>query len=154
MTYESICINLSFCLQETFSFCPIFRFVLCCYTTKPLPLISISFRFSCQFLGQFQSSYNEIRKNPNFDKICQEESIRQKLISLLETMRGITSATNRKNAEMIFQFLSTYLTDIPYLLEKYANCPDIVELIFELFVDVVRTEIIYLDRVRIFYSIF
>eukprot|EP00795_Rhopilema_esculentum_P017243 gene17243-8804_t len=103
-------------------------------------------KFLATFLGQFQSSYNEIRKNPNFDKICQEESIRQKLISLLETMRGITSATNRKNAEMIFQFLSTYLTDIPYLLEKYANCPDIVELIFELFVDVVRTEIIYLDR--------
>ena len=62
-------------------------------------------------------------------------------------MRGITLATDSKNIEMIFQFLSPYLEDIPSLLEVYANCAEMVELIFELFVDVVQTEIVYLEKV-------
>ena len=68
-------------------------------------------------------------------------------MSLIESMRGITLATDSKNVEMIFQFLSPYLEDIPSLLEVYANCAEMVELIFELFVDVVQTEIVYLEKV-------
>ena len=79
--------------------------------------------------------------------MSRQEAVRQKLISLLESMRGITLAADHKNVNMIFEFLSPYLTDIPHLLEKYSSCPDVVELILELFVDVVRTEIIYLDKV-------
>ncbi len=62
-------------------------------------------------------------------------------------MRGITLATDSTNADVIFLFLSPYLEEILILLQKYANCPELVELIIELFVDVVQTEIVYLDKV-------
>lgn len=79
--------------------------------------------------------------------MAQQEALRQRLISLLESMRGVTLATDSKNVDLIFEFLVTYLRDIPLLLEKYSSCSDVVELILDLFVDVVRTEIIYLNKV-------
>ncbi len=65
-------------------------------------------------------------------------------------MRGITLATDSSNVDIIYQFISPYLQDVLILLQKYANCPEIVELIIEFFVDVVQTEIVYLNKVSCF----
>ena len=79
--------------------------------------------------------------------MCQDEPVRQELISVLESLRGITLATDSANADVIFLLMSPYLKEIPVLLQKYANCPEIVELIFELYVDVVQSQIVYLNKV-------
>eukprot|EP00794_Sanderia_malayensis_P000268 gene268-890_t len=107
---------------------------------------SLREKFLHEFLGGFRASYDRIIKHPEFDKIFQNEPVKQQLISLIETMRGLTLATDSTNVDMIFQFLLPFLQDILILLQKYSNCSDIVELIIEVFVDVVQTEIIYLDN--------
>ena len=105
-----------------------------------------------QLLGRFQTEYNGIKSHVNCDKLQQQEIARQKMLSFLESLRGITLATDSRNVDMIFEFISPYLNDVTYLLEKYANCPDVVELILCLFVDVIKSEILYLQKVSDVFS--
>ena len=107
-----------------------------------------------QLLGRFQTEYNAIKSHLKCTEVSQQETVRRKLISFLESLRGITLAADSRNIDMIFKFLSPYLSDVPYLLENYANCPDVVELILCLFVDVIKSEIMYLKKVSYFLLLF
>ena len=66
---------------------------------------------------------------------------------MLESLRGITLATDPENVNLIFQFLSPPLEDSSLLLSEYQNCPEIVELLLQLFVDTVQSLIVYLNKV-------
>jgi len=103
-------------------------------------------KFLTTLLGRFQTEYNSIKNYFNCDKMQQQDLAHQKMLSFLESLRGITLATDSRNVDLIFEFISPYLNDVTYLLEKYASCPDVVELILYLFVDVVKSEILYLQK--------
>lgn len=59
-------------------------------------------------------------------------------------------AANRHNANTLFNYLLPVLSNCVPLVNVYQNCPELVFLILELFVDVVDSQIAYIEEVSLF----
>ena len=66
---------------------------------------------------------------------------------LLESFRGAALAANRHSANTLFNYLLPVLSNCVPLVNVYQNCPEVVVLVFELFVDVVDSQIAYIEEV-------
>ena len=69
---------------------------------------------------------------------------------LLESFRGTALAANRHNANTLFNYLLPVLSNCVPLVNVYQNCPEVVFLVLELFVDVVDSQIAYIEEVSLF----
>ena len=56
-------------------------------------------------------------------------------------------ASNLRNARMLFSYLMPVLTNCVALLNVYQNCPEVVVLVLEFYVDLIDSQITYLDEV-------
>ena len=56
-------------------------------------------------------------------------------------------ASNLRNARTLFSYLMPVLTNCVALLNVYRNCPEVVVLVLELYVDLIDSQITYLDEV-------
>lgn len=56
-------------------------------------------------------------------------------------------ASNLCNAHTLFSYLMPVLTNCVALLNVYQNCPEVVVLVLEFYVDLIDSQITYLDEV-------
>ena len=66
---------------------------------------------------------------------------------MLESFRGVALASNSQSTPALFSYLLPVIQDCVTLLNVYHNCPEVVYLVLELFVDLVGTQIVYLVQV-------
>ena len=83
----------------------------------------------------------------DFAKSSQKEAVKSQLQSLLEAFRGAALATNAHNVQTLFHYLSPVLRDCVVLLNVYQNCPEMVVLVLEFSVDLVDSQITFLEEV-------
>ena len=102
---------------------------------------------SLQLLQTLQSHFLGICHQPDFTKSSQKEPIRSQMQCLLESFRGAALATNLHNAKTLFNYLIPVLSNCVALLSVYQNCPEVVVLVFELYVDVVDSQLAFLAEV-------
>lgn len=100
-----------------------------------------------QLLQTLQSYFLGICQQPDFTKSSQKEPIKSQIQSLLESFRGVALASNLRNARTLFSYLMPVLTNCVALLNVYRNCPEVVVLVLELYVDLIDSQITYLDEV-------
>lgn len=56
-------------------------------------------------------------------------------------------ASNLRNTHTLFNYLMPVLTNCVALLNVYQNCPEVVVLVLEFYVDLVDSQIAFLDEV-------
>ena len=84
---------------------------------------------------------------PTFRKECQHEAYKEEVERLLECFRGVAKATNRRTISFLFAFLVPILEDCVPLFELYNNCPETVEILLSLLLDVVESHLGSLSKV-------
>ncbi|XP_020623322.1 exportin-4-like [Orbicella faveolata] len=99
-----------------------------------------------QLLQTLQSYFLGICHQPDFTKSSQKEPIKSQVQSLLESFRGVALASNLRNARTLFSYLMPVLTNCVALLNVYQNCPEVVVLVLEFYVDLIDSQITYLDE--------
>lgn len=104
--------------------------------------------FSLQLLQTLQSYFLGICHRSDFSKSSQKEPIKSQIQCLLESFRGAALASNLRNAHTLFNYLMPVLTNCVALLNVYQNCPEVVVLVLEFYVDLVDSQIAFLDEVR------
>ena len=75
--------------------------------------------------------------------------MKSQIQSLLESFRGVALASNLRNAHTLFSYLMPVLTNCVPLLNVYQNCPEVVVLVLEFYLDLIDSQITYLDEVSI-----
>lgn len=103
--------------------------------------------FSLQLLHTLQSYLLNICHQPDFAKTSQKEGVKSQIQSLLESFRGAALATNTRNIQTLFDYLLPVLRNCVVLLSVYQNCPEMVVLVLEFYVDVVDAQISFLGEV-------
>lgn len=93
-------------------------------------------------------SYQNIRSKPNFHKICQEASIKQELIRVLDCITGIAPACFKESATVVFQYITPLLEDSVNLLKFYDNDQCMVVCVLEMFVVIVDEWLCSLETVH------
>ena len=73
--------------------------------------------------------------------------MKSQIQSLLESFRGVALASNLRNAHTLFSYLMPVLTNCVPLLNVYQNCPEVVVLVLEFYLDLIDSQITYLDEV-------
>jgi len=99
-----------------------------------------------QLLQTLQSYFLGICHQPDFAKSSQKESVKSQLQSLLESFRGAALATNIRNIQTLFDYLMPVLRNCVVLLSVYQNCPEMVVLVLEFYVDVVDSQLAFLKE--------
>lgn len=99
-----------------------------------------------QLLRTLQSHFLGTCHQPDFTKLSQKEPVRSQMQCLLESFRGTALAANRHNASTLFNYLLPVLSNCVPLVNVYQNCPEVVFLVLELFVDVVDSQIAYIEE--------
>lgn len=103
--------------------------------------------FSLQLLQTLQSYLLSICHQPDFAKSSQKEGVKSQIQSLLESFRGAALATNLRNIRTLFNCLMPVLRNCVILLNVYQNCPELVVMVLEFYVDLVDSQIAFLSEV-------
>ena len=104
--------------------------------------------FFLQLLQTLQSYFLGMCHQPDFRKSSQKEPIKSQIQCLLESFRGVALASNLRNAHTLFKYLMPVLTNCVALLSVYQNCPEVIVLVLEFYVDLIDSQIASLDEVR------
>ncbi|CAH1799119.1 unnamed protein product, partial [Owenia fusiformis] len=80
----------------------------------------------------------------NFKRISNDESVRNEVIGLLESLCGVAEATRVTNVSLLFNFLHPALVESVKLVDIYHTYVQVVQLILELFCEIAKRQICYL----------
>ena len=90
--------------------------------------------------------YQEVRSRPNFKQIMHHESVKKVLIRTFESIRGMAPGCFGTNANELYDYLTPIFEDSITLLKIYDNCKDILAIILEMYVDVVESILVVLNK--------
>ncbi|KAK2170788.1 hypothetical protein NP493_1142g00027 [Ridgeia piscesae] len=79
-------------------------------------------------------------------KVMHETQVKNEVISLLESMCGVTEATRVDNVNLLFQFLQPALVECVNILDLYHNYEEVVHLVLELFNTIANRQMCYLGE--------
>ena len=68
--------------------------------------------------------------------------------TLLESFKGVALASSSQTTSSLFGYLLPIVQDCVVLLNVYHNCPEVVCLVLELYVDLVGAQIVHLVEVQ------
>lgn len=79
--------------------------------------------------------------------MMEDSALRNELCITIDCCSGVALASTSSSVPALFSYLLSILQDCVQLLQKFSNVPDVVETILELFVNVVKSQIAYLNKV-------
>lgn len=82
----------------------------------------------------------------NFNRIYQEENTKKEVVDILECLIGIAKGSLMSTVQILFDFLSPMLSELPVFLTLYHNYQVIVHLILELFGQCAKYTLCYLNQ--------
>ena len=100
-----------------------------------------------QLLQPFRHRFTTLTHRPDFRAKSQDGEVQQELLAILEALCGLAQSTWLDSVQEYFIFLLPLLQACAPLLEVYADVPEVVGVIFELFALVAENYIHFLDRV-------
>ena len=98
-------------------------------------------QYLSQILTPVKTRFLAVVQAPTFRKECQHEAYKEEVERLLECFRGVAKATDRHTVPFVFAFLVPILEDSVPLFEVYHNCPETVEVLLSLLLDVVGSHL-------------
>ena len=78
----------------------------------------------CQVLTSVHERFQRVLTLPNLKKVMHEASVKNEVISLLESLCGVTEATRINNVSLLFQFLQPALIECVNILGKSVSVFD------------------------------
>ena len=86
---------------------------------------------------------------PDFRSRSQDNATQHTLLSILEALCGLAQSTRSDSAQEFFSLVLPLLQTTVSLLELYADVPEVVRVILELFCLVAENYTIFLDEVKL-----
>lgn len=97
-------------------------------------------------LKPLQQRFKNLVCQENFNKIYQEEQVKNEVIDILEGFIGVAKGTQMTTVHLLFDFLAPMLADLPNFMKIYNNYQVIVQLILELFGQCAKCMLCYLSQ--------
>ncbi|XP_063954401.1 exportin-4-like isoform X1 [Lytechinus pictus] len=107
-------------------------------------------RFMQEVLLPVQNRFKGLVQQEDFVRKSQEESLKSTLCMLLSHIRGIVMGTRFNSADELFLFTMPLATESVSLVRTYHNCSDVVEMVLEMFLEMGRRQLTYLNRANSF----
>ncbi|KRT80011.1 hypothetical protein AMK59_6438, partial [Oryctes borbonicus] len=98
-------------------------------------------------LKPLEQRFKNLLCQENFNKIYQEERVKNEVIDILEGFIGIAKGTQMTTVHLLFDFLAPMLAELPQFVKRYNNYQVIVQLILELFGQCAKCMLCYLSQV-------
>lgn len=95
-------------------------------------------------LTPIQTRFKSLISQENFSRICHKDDVQKIVIDLLESFIGIATGSQMASVEILFNFLSPMLSELPVFIQIYNNYQIIVQLILELFGQCAKYMLCYL----------
>ncbi|XP_055531872.1 exportin-4-like [Wyeomyia smithii] len=92
-----------------------------------------------KILQPIEEKYKMLISHQNFQSVYQEESVKLKIIEMLEELIGCVQGAYQNSLTIIFTKIQNICKELPTFLDIYHNYTLIVELILELVCEVVAT---------------
>ncbi|KAI4457644.1 exportin 47-related [Holotrichia oblita] len=97
-------------------------------------------------LKPLQQRFKNLLCQENFNKIYQEERVKNEVIDILEGFVGVAKGTQMTTVHLLFDFLAPMLAELPKFMKIYNNYQVIVQLILELFGQCAKCMLCYLSQ--------
>ena len=105
------------------------------------------FCFFIKILNPLKTRFDALITAPTFRKDAQHEAVKDEVERLLECFRGVAKGSSVRTVSLLFTFSVPVLNDCVPLLDVYHNCPETVEIVLSLLLDVVESQLAYLSKV-------
>ncbi|XP_071818411.1 exportin-4-like isoform X2 [Apostichopus japonicus] len=103
-------------------------------------------RFSKEILQPLQEHFKSLIQQENFVRKSQEQDVKSTMLTLLWLVRGVVEGSSVTTNSDLYQFTLPFLTESVALMKVYQNCPDVVEGIFQLHVEVCMRMLSFLNE--------
>lgn len=133
-----------------------------------------------QTLQPLQNRFKEIISNESFSRTYHQENVKVQIIDILESIigkifysfslftnyflivnkkkslfiSGVVQGVQSSTVDIVFQYTSVILNELPQLLSLYNNYEQVVQLILELFCECSKGMLCYLTEVKYFFCFF
>ncbi|XP_071481879.1 exportin-4-like [Diadema antillarum] len=107
-------------------------------------------RFAQEVLIPVQNRYKGLIQQEEFVRKAQEDTVKTTLCMLLSLLRGIVMGTRFVAANELFLFIWPLATECVALVRTYHHCSEVVELVLELYLEMGRRQLTYINKVNSF----
>ena len=102
---------------------------------------------SSQILLPVQEQFKKLLQQEDFVRKAQNEEVKQQLMLLLSLLKGVVMGSRVDNVPDLFSFCVPLLNESVALMKTYQNCPEIIEMLLSVFVEVASRQLCYLNEV-------
>ncbi|KAJ8027477.1 Exportin-4 [Holothuria leucospilota] len=103
-------------------------------------------RFLKEILQPLQENFKTLIQQENFVRKSQEKEVQSTVLTLFCLLRGVVEGSRVTTNSELYQFCLPFLTESVALVKVYQNCPEVVEEIFLVFVEVTMRMLSFLNE--------